>query len=85
MKKDGLCPYVSHRNDVLTVCQKVMKLDGEIMLLDATSPFYFPSINKNSMAPMRTGEFGAMWEPVHVSIMVCIFCNYPSFLKVECK
>jgi hypothetical protein len=60
MRKDGLCPCVSHRNDVLTSCQSVTKLNGEVMLLDVTSPFYFPSINKNSVATMRTGEVGAM-------------------------
>ena len=37
-----------------------MKLDGEIMLLDGTSPLYFPSVSKNNMAVMRTGEVGAM-------------------------
>jgi hypothetical protein len=80
MRKDGLCSCVSHRNDVLTVCQSVMKLGGEKMLLDATSPFYFPSINKNSMATVRTGEVGAMWEPVHMSIVVYIFCNCGIYL-----
>jgi len=70
---------------IMACCQSVVKLDGEIMLLDATSPYYFPSINKNRMATMRNGEVGAMSEPVHMSIVVYIFCNCPSFFKVGCK
>jgi hypothetical protein len=43
------------------------------MLLDTISSFYFPSINEDGMATMRTGEVWAMWEPVHMSIVLYIY------------